>query len=85
MEKFKTINDLISRSNENEKLKADLRGKENEIEVLKWRVEYLSKFEPKEHEEQYRTFLEINNIEEDKEGYYIGIDLAKGEDFTAYK
>lgn len=42
---------------ENEKLKADLRGKDNEIEVLKWRVEHLSQFEPKDHKRQYDTFF----------------------------
>jgi hypothetical protein len=31
-----------------EQLNADLKGKENDIAVLKWRVSYLSQFKPKE-------------------------------------
>ena len=48
-EKLKALNrDLAA---ENEQLKADLLGKENEIDVLKWRVKYLSQFKPLEKEE----------------------------------
>lgn len=31
-----------------EQLKADLRGKDNDIQVLKWRLEYRKQFMPKE-------------------------------------
>lgn len=41
------INDLNAKV---DSLLADLRGKENEIEILKWRVEYLKQFEPKKDE-----------------------------------
>ena len=33
-----------------EQAEAELRGKDNEIEVLKWRVKYLEQFKPKEDE-----------------------------------
>lgn len=35
---------------ENEKLKADLRGKDNEINDLKARIAYLKQFKPKEND-----------------------------------
>jgi len=35
---------------ENEQLKADLRGKDNEINDLEARIEYLRKFKPKKNE-----------------------------------
>lgn len=39
-----------------EQLKADLRGKDNEIEDLKARIKYLKQFEPKE--EKFYTRIE---------------------------
>jgi regulator of replication initiation timing len=39
-------NNLLQK--ENEKLKADLRGKENEINDIKERIAYLKRFKPKE-------------------------------------
>lgn len=39
-------NNLLQK--ENEKLKADLRGKDNEINDLKKRIAYLEQFKPKE-------------------------------------
>lgn len=39
---------------QNEKLKADLRGKDNEIEVLKWRIKYLEQFKPKDNINQFK-------------------------------
>ena len=45
---------------ENEQLKADLRGKDNEINDLKALIEYLRKFKPKKNEtvrEAYIDFL----------------------------
>ena len=44
---FDTIEALQA---ENEQLKADLRGKDNEINDLKALVEYLRKFKPKKNE-----------------------------------
>ena len=51
--KLQIENDVLSAKNnllqeENEKLKADLRGKDNEINDLKERIAYLKQFETKE-------------------------------------
>jgi regulator of replication initiation timing len=51
--KLQIENDVLLAKNnllqeENEKLKADLRGKDNEINDLKERIAYLKQFKPKE-------------------------------------
>ena len=51
--KLQIKNDVLLAKNnllqkENEKLKADLRGKDNEINDLKERIAYLEQFKPKE-------------------------------------
>ena len=51
--KLQIENDVLLAKNnllqkENEKLKADLRGKDNEINDLKERIAYLEQFKPKE-------------------------------------
>jgi len=51
--KLQIKNDVLLAENnllqkENEKLKADLRGKDNEINDLKARIAYLEQFKPKE-------------------------------------
>jgi len=51
--KLQIENDVLLAKNnllqeENEKLKADLRGKDNEISDLKARIAYLERFKPKE-------------------------------------
>ena len=42
------IGQICKLQEENEKLKADLRGKDNEINDLKARIAYLKQFKPKE-------------------------------------
>ena len=51
--KLQIKNDVLLAENkllqdENEKLKTDLRGKDNEINDLKTRIAYLERFKPKE-------------------------------------
>jgi len=42
------VGEIRKLQEENKKLKADLRGKENEINDLKERIAYLKQFKPKE-------------------------------------